>query len=113
MIRERLLPFIDRMVKAHPGKPIIIQRTIYWERENFNTDSQKEYGGRRDLTDSLMPVLCKKYGPDVYYLKPDAALHNGESSTADGVHPNDNGYSVWERSIEKPLLKILRKYGIK
>ncbi len=112
MIRERLLPFIDRMVKAHPGKPIIIQRTIYWERENFNTESQKEFGGRRALSDSLMNIACKQY-KDVYYLKPDAALHNGESSTADGVHPNDNGYSLWEASIEKPILKILKKYGIR
>lgn len=46
------------------------------------------------------------------YDRIDAALHNGESSTTDGIHPNDNGYSIWERSIEKPILKILRKYGI-
>lgn len=111
-IRERLMPFIDRLVKAHPGKPIIIQRTIYWERENFNTKAQQEFQGRRDLSDSLMAIACKKY-KDVYYIKPDAALHNGESSTADGVHPNDNGYSLWEASIEKPILKILAKYGIK
>ena len=112
MIRERLEGFVERMVKAHPGKPLIFQRTIYWERENFNTAAQKEYGGRRALTDSLMPILCKRY-KDVYYIHPDAALHNGESSTADGTHPNDNGYSVWEASIEKPILKILKKYGIK
>ncbi len=112
MIKDRLEGFIDRMVKAHPGKPIIVQRTIYWEKENFDTSAQKEFAGRRALTDEMMPKICKKY-KDVYYIKPDAALHNGESSTADGVHPNDNGYSVWERSIEKPVLKILAKYGIK
>ena len=111
-IKERLFPFIERLVKAHPGKPIIIQRTIYWERENFNTKAHQEFQGRRDLSDSLMAIACKKY-KDVYYIKPDAALHNGESSTADGVHPNDNGYSLWEASIEKPILKILAKYGIK
>ena len=109
LIKERLRPFIDRMVKAHPGKPIIVQRTIYWELENFDTGAQQEFGGRRALSDSLMSVICKEY-KDVYYIKPDAALHNGESSTADGVHPNDNGYSLWEKSIEKPILKILRKY---
>ena len=112
LIRKRLLPFIDRMVKAHPGKPIIVQRTIYWEKENFDTSAQTEFRGRRALSDSLMAIACKKY-KDVYYIKPDAALHNGESSTADGVHPNDNGYSLWEASIEKPILKILGKYGIK
>ena len=109
LIRERLRPFIERMVKAHPGKPIIVQRTIYWEKENFDLSAQKEYGGRRALTDSLMPILCKEY-KDVYYIKPDASLHNDESSTADGIHPNDNGYSLWEKSIEKPILKILKKY---
>ena len=112
MIRNRLEGFVDRMVRAHPGKPIIIQRTIYWEGENFNTYRQSEIGGRRALSDSLMPILCKRY-KDVYYIKPDAALHNGESSTADGAHPNDHGYSLWEESIEKPILKILRKYGIR
>lgn len=112
MIRKRLAPFVERMVKAHPDKPLIFQRTIYWEAENFDTARQKEFQGRRALSDSLMTILCKKY-KNVYYIKPDAALHNGESSTADGVHPNDNGYSVWEASIEKPILNILRKYGIK
>ena len=112
MIRERLEGFVARMAKAHPGKPLIFQRTIYWERENFNVASQQEYGGRRALTDSIMPILCKRY-KDVYYIKPDAALHNGESSTADGTHPNDNGYSLWEASIEKPILRILRKYGVR
>ena len=111
-IKERLLPFIDRMVSSHPGKPIIVQQTIYWERENFNTEAQAEFSGRRAVADSLMKIACKKH-KDVYFIVPDAALHNGESSTADGVHPNDNGYSLWERSIEKPILKILRKYGIK
>ena len=107
--KECLRPFIDRMVKAHPGKPIIVQRTIYWEMENFDTSAQKEFEGRRALSDSLMREICKEY-KDVYYIKPDAALHNGESSTADGVHPNDHGYSLWEESIEKPILKILKKY---
>lgn len=111
-IRERLEPFVARMVEAHPGKPIIVQRTIYWESENFDTHRQQDFQARRALSDSLMPILCKRY-PDVYYIKTDAALHNGESSTADGTHPNDNGYSLWEASIEKPILKILRKYGIK
>jgi len=112
LIKERLMTFIDRMVKAHPGKPLIFQQTIYWERENFNTAKHNEFVERRALVEEMMKQACKKY-KDVYFIHPDAALHNGESSTADGVHPNDNGYSVWEKSIEKPILKILKKYGIK
>lgn len=112
MIKDRLLDFIDGLVAAHPGKPLIFQRTIYWEMDNFDLVHRKETLDRKAMSDSLMKIACKKY-KDVYYITPDAALHNGESSTADGVHPNDNGYSVWEASIEKPILKILAKYGIK
>ena len=112
LIEERLLPFIERMVKAHPGKPLIFQRTIYWERDNFNLEARASTDGKHAASDSLMRIACKKW-KDVYYITPDAALHDGECSTADGVHPNDNGYTLWERSIEKPILKILRKYKIK
>ena len=55
-------------------------RTIYWERENFNTEAQAEFTERRAVADSLMKIACKKY-KDVYFIVPDAALHNGESST--------------------------------
>lgn len=112
VIKERLLPFLERLVKAHPGKPIIVQKTIYWERDNFNLASRADFAARNAASDSLMQIACKRW-KDVYYIKPDAALHNGESSTADGVHPNDNGYSLLERSIEKPILRILCKYKIK
>lgn len=112
LIKERLLPFIDRMVKAHPGKPIIVQQTIYWERENFNVKAHETFVERRAVADSIMKIAVKKY-KDVYFIHPNAAHPDGECSTADGVHPNDNGYTIWERSIEKPILKILRKYNIK
>lgn len=32
---------------------------------------------------------------------------------AQDILESNSGYSIWERSIEKPILKILRKYGIK
>ena len=112
VIKQYLMIFIDRMVKAHPGKPMIFQKTIYWEKDNFNTAHRAEIQARWAATDSIMSIACQKY-KDVYYLVPDAARHDGESSTADGVHPNDHGYSLWEQSIEAPLLTILFKYGIR
>lgn len=111
-IIERFMPFFERVVKAHPDKPIIIQRTIWWERSNFNTSERKVNTDRWAASDSLCRVLCNMY-PNVYYIKPDAAMHDGECSSADGTHPTDMGYTLWERSIEKPILKIFRKYGIK
>lgn len=28
------------------------------------------------------------------------------------AHPGDHGYTLWAESIQKPLKRILRKYGI-
>jgi len=48
MIRERLLPFIERLIKAHPGKPLIFQRTIYREKRNLDTAVDKREKAKAD-----------------------------------------------------------------
>ena len=108
MIEERLFPFIERLQAAHPGKPLIFQQTIYRERRNFNTAVE---AAKQHMADSLMRIAVRRY-KDVYYIKPSASTPLQESSV-DGIHPDDYGYYCWSRSIEKPLKKILRKYGIR
>ena len=117
MIRERLVPFIDRMIAAHPGKPLIFQQTIYRERNNFNTDSAEKEHAKMDMAAKIFkeikstPEGRKKY-KDVYFIIPDACPASHEA-TVDGIHPDNYGYTLWAESIEKPVLKILKKYGIR
>jgi lysophospholipase L1-like esterase len=110
-IKERLFPFIEKLQAAHPGKPLIFQRTIYREWRNFNKRIDKEQADKIEVADSLMKIACKKY-KDVYYIHPSASAPDHETSQ-DGTHPSDRGYQLWARSIEKPVKKILRKYGIR
>lgn len=110
-IKERLFPFIEKVQAAHPGKPLIFQRTIYREWRNFNTGTANYEERRIAVADSLMKIACKKY-KDVYYIHPNASAPDHET-TQDGTHPSDRGYQLWARSIEKPIKKILRKYGIR
>ena len=63
------------------------------------------------VADSLMKIAVKKY-KDVYYIVPNAG-GKGYQTSVDGIHPDDYGYSLWAKSIQKDVLKILRKYGIK
>lgn len=109
-IKERLFPFIERLTKAHPGKPLIFQRTIYRGNRNFNTASAHKEESRIELVDSLMNIACAKY-PDVYYIAPDAG-DPSHDTFVDGIHPGNDGYATWAKSIEKPVLAILRKYGL-
>ena len=109
-VLDRLFPFIERMTAAHPGKPLIFQRTIYRENRNFDTASARKEAERIQYVDSLMAIACARY-PDVYYIHPDATSPEHDTSV-DGIHPGDHGYALWARSIEGPVLAILRKYGM-
>lgn len=112
MIEERLFPFIEKIQKAHPGIPLIFQRTIYREYRNFNTDRDHNETVKTAMADSLMKIAVKKYD-NVYYITTTSATAKNHEATVDGIHPSDYGYTLWAKSIEKPLKKILRKYGIK
>ena len=111
MIHERLFPFIERLQAAHPGKPLIFQQTIYRESRNFNCGNDDFEAAKQHMADSLMKIAVKKY-KDVYFIQTNATAPLHESSV-DGTHPDDYGYYLWSRSIEKPILRILRKYGIR
>ena len=110
-IKERLFPFIEGLQATHPGAPLIFQRTIYREGRNFDRKAGRDEQGRIDVADSLMAIACKRY-KDVYYIHPSATAKDHETSV-DGIHPSDYGYGLWEKSIEKEILRILRRYGIR
>ncbi len=110
MIGERLFPFIERLQDAHPGVPLIFQQTIYRESRNVNARTDSTEQAKIDMAEKMMKEACRKY-KDVYFVHPNASA--AHESSVDGTHPDDYGYYLWARSIEKPVLRILRKYGIK
>jgi hypothetical protein len=110
-IKERLVPFIEKLQKHHPGKPLIFQATIRRENRNFSLGRDKSEQERIDLVEEMMSEIVMKY-KDVYFIHPNATSEDNNASV-DGVHPTNYGYTLWAKSIEKPVLKILKKYGIK
>ena len=117
VIKLRLVPFIDRMIAAHPGKPLIFQQTIYREKRNFNLKEDEKERAKMEMAESIFKeIKSTKEGrakyKDVYFIYPQACSSSHEASV-DGVHPDNYGYTLWMESIKKPVLKILKKYGIK
>ena len=110
-IEERLFPFIERIQKVHPDIPLIFMQTIYREYRNFNLSKVKQEEDKVAMAEKMMKEAVKKY-KNVYFIHPNTGVDSAETSV-DGIHPSDMGYMAWSRSIEKPILKILRKYGIK
>mgnify|MGYP003302771150 CR=1 FL=1 len=48
-----------------------------------------------------------------YYIEVTNATSPTHETSVDGTHPGDYGYTLWAESLQKPLLKILKKYGIR
>lgn len=111
-IRERTFGFIEGIQETHPGVPLIFIRTIRRENRNFNTDRNRVETAKMAVADSVMAIAVKRY-KDVYYIKTSNAATPDQETTVDGIHPSDFGYHIWAESIRKPLVKILRKYGIR
>lgn len=111
LIQERLFPFIERIQSAHPDIPLIFQQTIYRERRNFNVVADAKEKAKLEAAERMMREACRKY-KNVYFIRPNATDELHETSV-DGTHPGDYGYTLWANSIEKQVLKILKKYGIK
>ena len=110
-IEENLFNFIETIQSAKPGVPLIFMRTIRMERRNFNTHEEEKDTRKIAKAEELMAQALKKY-KDVYLIDSNAADPNHDTS-ADGVHPADWGYHLWAESVRGPILKILKKYGIK
>lgn len=109
-MEKRLFPFIEKLQAAHPGVPLIFQSTIWREQRRYNSAKETQEAAKMHMADSLMALAVKRY-KDVYYIHPNATSKAHDTSV-DGVHPGDHGYTLWAESIQKPLKRILRKYGI-
>lgn len=110
-VQANLFNFIETIQAAKPGVPLIFMQTIWRERRNFDQEHDRDEGRKIAVADSLMKIAVKKY-KDVYYIPSDATSAQHETSV-DGVHPGDYGYWLWAESVRKPILRILKKYGIR
>ena len=110
-VKANLFNFIETIQAAKPGVPMIFMRTIWRETRNFDRKADEAEAKKIAMADKLMKEAVKKY-KDVYYI-PSNATSELHDTTADGVHPGAWGYYLWAESVRKPILRILRKYGIK
>ncbi len=111
-IAERVEPFIDAMVAAHPGKPIIMLRTFHHEDEYYNQVSRARFIEKLRVAREKMALLQKKY-KDVYFLDEPFATGRDSESTIDKSHPNDLGFDRIIKTYQPKIAKILKRYGIK
>lgn len=111
-IRERLIPFIEKVREAHPDIPIIFLRTIYREKSNFNLQTRKFEEQKLEAANEMMAKAVKMFD-NVYYISTPYQTGRDHETSVDGIHPGDLGYMRWAQTIQPQIVKILKKHGIK
>lgn len=111
-IDERVDNWAARLVKAHPGKPIIFLRLFHEADRQYDMKKRNRHIQKTELINRKMKAITKQY-KDVYYLSVDYAFGTDWEDTIDMSHPNDLGFDRLLKSYEPKIAKILKKYGIK
>ncbi len=111
-IEERVDAFTERVVKAHPGKPIIFIRPFHTPERFYDLKKKAMYVKKFEVIERKMAVLTKRY-KDVYYLNIPTAHGDDHEDTIDNSHLNDMGFDRVLKAYEPKIAKILKKYGIK
>ena len=109
-INDRLEHFVEEMVKAHPGKPLIFLQSPIDLESYFDTVRYEQRVSHVNTASKIMKVLEKRY-KDVYFLEIPDVL--GENGTTDNSHPTDLGFHRFVTVYQPMIAKILKKYGIK
>ena len=109
-VRARLSNFVEEMVKAHPGKPLIFLQSPIDQDSRFNVKKYEARVGINTAAAQIMKELTKKY-KDVYFLEVKNVL--GTDATIDNSHPTDLGFQRFLNAYQPKIAKILKKYGIK
>ena len=111
-IDSRIRPFIEAVRKHNPSMPIIFINTIYRENRNFKPAYEEKEQSRIEFVEKTMKEVVKEY-KGVYFVNVQNQTGTDHVTSADGVHPYSYGYHRWAQAIEKPIMKILKKHGIK
>lgn len=112
MIRERFLPFVAAIRKAHPHVPVIFLQTIYRERANFDLQERAREEEKRRAAREVFAAAAKIYD-GIYFVDEPNLTGTDHITSLDGTHPDDLGYWRWANAIRPRIVKILKKHGIR
>lgn len=111
MIRERFLPFVAAIRKAHPDVPLIFLQTIYRERSNFDLKERQRETEKRRAARDVFKEAASRY-KNLYLIDVPSPTGTDHLTSLDGTHPDDLGYWRWANAIQPHLIEILARHGI-
>ncbi|MBQ8674459.1 MAG: hypothetical protein IJ511_10570 [Bacteroides sp.] len=106
-IRERLLPFVERIRKRQPDIPLIFLQTEVRETGNFDLKKRAYEERKRRAAEEGMESLLKAGYKGIHFINPGMPLGSDHEATTDGVHPTDVGFNRITEALLPQLRSIL------
>jgi hypothetical protein len=103
-VRERCVPFVERLRAARPGVPIVLvedrRNTNAWILPGRARHHAENHAALREAFDALVA----KGVADLHYVPGDGLLGDDDEGTVDASHPTDLGF-VRQADAFEPVLR--------
>lgn len=109
-IKDRTLPMVLAIQKAHPGKPIILLNSITREQGFVDQKMGNMVLAQNKAVDSIAHILIKNHTKDFYFIDVHEFFGTDHEASTDYAHPNDVGFYRFVQNIEPIIANILKKY---
>jgi hypothetical protein len=108
MIEERAKPFVECLRSARPFTPIVlvegIEQRNAWLLPRIAGDIRNNNAVLKKAYAALLRAGVEK----VYYVLGGGLLGDCDSTTVDGIHPNDKGFVEYARELKPVIRRAIR-----
>lgn len=108
MIRERAIPFVQRLRKFKPNIPILMIESIIREHSHWNQVIGKQMTAQNLAFREVYDQLIKDGFKDIHYIDAKDLMGNDHEATIDGTHLTDLGFMRFSEVVIKELRRLMK-----
>lgn len=107
-IRERTRPLVKKLRQARPDTPIVLVENPMYSQGLWNAAVSRSVAAKNQVFAAEFAKLEKEGVKNLHFVNGEKLFGIEGSSTVDGVHPTDLGFTLFADALE-PILRDLLK----
>jgi lysophospholipase L1-like esterase len=105
-IKERTVPLIKKLRQARPETPIVLVENPHYSQTLWSESASRSVAAKNMVFSTEVAKLKEQGVKNLIYVNGEKLFGTDGSSTVDGVHPTDLGFTFFANTLE-PILKDL------
>lgn len=110
-IKERTAPLIKRLRQSHPETPIVLVENPNYSQTLWNQSVSRSVAAKNKIFSAEVSKLKGEGVKNLIYVSGERLFGTDGSSTVDGIHPTDLGFTMVANALEPVLKDLLHKGG--